>query len=252
MNNPLVSIITVCFNSAATIGDTISSVLSQDYKHIELIIVDGDSTDGTQEIIQRYKDARIRWVSEKDKGLYDALNKGLRMVSGDIISILHSDDFYAHAHVITDIVSIFDAHKPLQAVSSSVNIYKNNRFDKPFRVYSAKRFRTWQFRMGMQPPHPGFFITANALKKIGDFNTEYRISADFDWLLRAIKIHKVSVLYTNYVSVHMRDGGISSSGLKSKTLMNKENLLILKSHGISSNLLLIYSKYFLKVFQLKI
>jgi glycosyltransferase involved in cell wall biosynthesis len=251
LNNLKVSIITVCYHAGTTISDTIKSVLSQSYKNIEYIIIDGASKDNTLEVVNSFSSDNIRVVSEKDNGLYDALNKGFALATGDIIGILHADDMYAHQHVIADIVLMFDYHQHIDAVSSSVHIFRNNQFKKPFRIYKARSFESWQFRMGMQPPHPGFFINRSMMKKVGDFNPSYTISGDFDWLLRVIQIFKARVLYTNYVSVYMRDGGVSSSGIKSKTLMNNENLLVLKSHGVYTNKLIIYLKYFLKVFQLR-
>jgi glycosyltransferase involved in cell wall biosynthesis len=251
LNNPKVSIITVCYNSGKTIFDTLKSVTAQKYVNIEYCIIDGGSSDNTIEIIKTFNNQNIKFISENDNGLYDALNKGIKMATGDIVGILHSDDFYPHENVISDIVAVFRSENP-DAVSSSVNIYKEGQFAKPFRVYKATKFRPWQFRMGMQPPHPGFFLTKAALDKVGGFNTRYRISADFDWLLRVIAVSKARVIYTDYVSVHMRDGGISSSGINSKILMNKENLEILRTHKIKSSLLWIYCKYFLKIFQIKI
>jgi glycosyltransferase involved in cell wall biosynthesis len=246
-----VSIITVCYNAGNTIADTIKSVIGQDYKDIEYIIIDGASTDQTLEVINSFPKDNILVVSEKDHGLYDALNKGFALATGDIIGILHSDDLYPHPHVVSDIALMFNTNKVIDAVSSSVHIFKNNQFKKPFRIYKAKSFRPWQFRLGIQPPHPGFFSRRKLVQKAGNFNTSYRISGDFDWLLRVIHVHKAKVLYTDYVSVYMRDGGVSASGIKSKTLMNNENLTIIKSHGMYTNKLMIYLKYFLKVFQLR-
>jgi glycosyltransferase involved in cell wall biosynthesis len=249
LNNPKVSIITICFNAEKTISDTIQSVLYQTYSNIEYIIIDGASKDSTLEKVQSFKNEKMLIVSEPDKGLYDALNKGLRNATGDIIGILHADDKYASKKVIEDIAEMFQS-KRCDAVSSSVNIFKDNNFDKPYRKYNATNFKTWQFTMGIQPPHPGFFISKEALIKVGEFDISYKISGDFDWLLRAIRKHKINVFYTTYVSVFMRDGGISSSGWKSKVLMNKEDLNSLKKNGFKSHILLIWMKYFIKLFQL--
>jgi glycosyltransferase involved in cell wall biosynthesis len=252
LNNLKVSIITVCYNSAKTISDTIQSVIKQDYKGIEYIIIDGVSKDNTLEIIKAFTQENILVTSEKDHGLYDAMNKGIKQASGDIICFLHSDDFYADNGVISHIVELFEKDTTLEVISSSVNIYKHEKFEKPFRVYRADRFRSWQFRLGMQPPHPGIFVKKEAIQKTGFFNSGYKISADFDWILRLLRIYKSKTLYTSFTSVKMRDGGVSSSGFNSKKVMNRENLRILKSHGIYSNTLLIYAKYLLKIFQVRI
>jgi glycosyltransferase involved in cell wall biosynthesis len=249
LNNPKVSIITICFNAENTISDTIQSVINQTYQNIEYIIVDGASKDQTLNIVNSFSSPMIKVISEPDKGLYDALNKGFKMATGDIIAALHADDLYASNHVIDDVVDLFLKHQT-EAVSSSVYIFKHNDFKKPYRKYQADKFREWQLRMGIQPPHPGFFISKQALLKVGYFDIKYKISGDFDWLLRAIKVHRLRIFYSPYVSVWMRDGGISSSGWKSKVLMNQEDLDALKKNGFYSNLPYIYLKYLIKIFQM--
>lgn len=249
MNNPKVSIITICYQAEKTIADTIQSVLDQTYSNIEYIIIDGASKDNTLAIIESFNEPKIELFSEKDKGLYDALNKGMAKATGDYIAFLHADDIYANKDVVSEIVSLFKTYET-QAVSSSVSIFKNNQFDKVFRNYDATKFRKWQFNIGIQPPHPGFFISKEAANTIGNFDISYKISGDFDWLLRAIKKHQISVHYSKFVSVFMRDGGISSSGIKSKVLMNNEDLQSLRNNGYKSHILLIWMKYIIKSLQL--
>lgn len=251
MNKPKFSIITICYNAEKTIADTIKSVIEQNYPNIEYIIIDGGSKDLTLKAIEPYKYKIATLVSEPDKGLYDALNKGLKLATGDIIGLLHADDFYANKGVIEHLIKLFNEHSDLDCISSSINIFKDNAFEKPYRVYNATTFKPWQFGLGMQPPHPGFFFKRALLSKIGFFNTEYKISGDFDWLLRTIKVNKAKVMYTPFISVSMRHGGVSSSGFKSTFLMNKENLKSIKANGMYSNLMVIYLKYFIKIFQLK-
>jgi len=251
LNKPKFSIITICYNAEKTIADTIKSVVEQNYPNIEYIIIDGGSKDLTLKAIEPYKYKIATLVSEPDKGLYDALNKGLKLATGDIIGLLHADDFYADNNVLAYIESLFEDNKTMECISSSVNIYKNNIFNKQYRLYKATRFKLWQFRLGMQPPHPGFFFKKEVLQKVGLFNTNFKISGDFDWLLRTIKVNKAKVMYTPFISVSMRHGGVSSSGFKSTFLMNKENLKSIKANGLNSNLIIIYLKYFIKIFQLK-
>ena len=251
MNNLKVSIITICYNAENTILKTVKSVLDQDYANIEYIIIDGASTDKTVSILNKFSNNEFKLLSEKDEGLYDAINKGISICTGDIIGLLHSDDIYPNSKVISTIVSHFELDKSTEALSSSVEIYKSSNFTNPYRIYKANSFKSWQFKIGIQPPHPGFFITKNAFEKVGYYRTQYKISGDFDWLLRAILLNKIKVKYTDYVSVFMLDGGLSSSGWKSKVRMNNENLKILKSHGIYSNKIFIYLKYFLKIFQIR-
>lgn len=252
MNNPKISIITICFNAEKTIAQTIQSVFNQLYENIEYIIIDGASTDNTLKEIEPYKQRISTLISESDKGLYDAFNKGLNRATGDIIGILNSDDFYPNNEVIGKVINLFNSHPNSEAVSTSVQIFKNNQFTQPFRTYHAKSFKKWQFRLGMQPPHPGFFITKNALTKVGNYNDQFRISGDFDWLLRAIWVNNIKTTYSNLITVFMRDGGLSASGFSSKKRMNNENLKSLKANGIYSNLIFIYAKYLLKIFQLNL
>lgn len=251
MNNPKISIITICFNSGKTIKDTLVSVREQDYPNIEHVIIDGLSSDNTLEIVAANMHPGIVLQSEKDHGLYDALNKGFRLCTGDLIGVLHSDDYLAGNSVISQLVTLSTQHPEAGAFSTSVNIYKPERTDKPYRVYNASRFKPWQFRIGIQPPHPGFFVRRSVFEKVGYFNSSYKISGDFDWLYRVIVEEKTPVFYSEFATVSMRDGGVSSSGFSSKKLMNRENLRILKSHGVYSNKLLIYMKYFWKIFQLR-
>ena len=248
--NIKVSVITVVYNGEKTIAEAINSVLSQDYDNIEYIIVDGASKDGTMSIVNQFGNKISKVVSEPDKGLYDAMNKGLALATGDVIGILNADDLYANNQVVSAIVSTFEQNQELDAVSSDVAIYKEENFSRPWRYYAAKSFRLWQFRLGIQPPHPGFFVKRTVYEKYGNFDTQYRISADFDLLLRFLYIHKTKTKYIDLLSVKMRDGGLSSQGLKSKILMNKEDLHSLRKNGVWSFGLLIWSKYLIKVFQL--
>jgi glycosyltransferase involved in cell wall biosynthesis len=229
----------------------VKSVISQKYSNVEYIIIDGASTDSTLDILNSYSNSEFKLISEKDNGLYDAINKGISLCTGDIIGLLHSDDIYPNENIISTVVSYFENDHFLEALSSSVEIYRTADFINPFRIYKANNFRKWQFKIGIQPPHPGFFITKEAFNKVGFYRTQYRISGDFEWLLRAILINKIVVKYVPFTSVFMLDGGLSSSGWKSRVKMNNENLKILKSHGIYSNKFLLYSKYLLKVFQIR-
>jgi len=251
LNNLKVSVITVCYNAEKTISRTVKSVISQKYSNVEYIIIDGASTDSTLDILNSYSNSEFKLISEKDNGLYDAINKGISLCTGDIIGLLHSDDIYPNENIISTVVSYFENDHFLEALSSSVEIYRTADFINPFRIYKANNFRKWQFKIGIQPPHPGFFITKEAFNKVGFYRTQYRISGDFEWLLRAILINKIVVKYVPFTSVFMLDGGLSSSGWKSRVKMNNENLKILKSHGIYSNKFLLYSKYLLKVFQIR-
>jgi glycosyltransferase involved in cell wall biosynthesis len=247
---PKISIVTVVFNADPTIAQCIESVLNQDYPHIEYIIVDGKSTDDTLRIVHSYQERIDVIISEKDKGLYDAMNKGIQAASGDFIGIVNADDFLASPYVISHLASLITSHPNAEAICSSVAIFKEDKWNKPWRIYDATRFKLWQFRLGIQPPHPGCYIKRECFSQYGNYNSKYRISGDFDILLRFLYVHRIKAIYTDFISVHMRDGGLSSMGLKSKIKMNNEDLDALKSQGIYSNKLMVWSKYLIKIFQL--
>jgi glycosyltransferase involved in cell wall biosynthesis len=241
-----VSIITVCYNSACTLQETIESVIAQTYGPIEYIIVDGKSTDNTLEIIEKYKNRISHFVSEQDKGLYDAMNKGIALASGEIIGILNSDDVLAHEGVVADIVKALDSNT--DAVCSDVHIFKKQK-ENVIRKYRCTSWKPWMFRIGHQPPHPGFFVRKRCYEKYGTFDLQFRRAADFELLLRFIGVHKVNTKFLNYTSVLMRSGGSSQQGLKAISEANIEDLRALRKHGYFSALPFIWCKYLLKVFQ---
>ncbi|MFN4914184.1 MAG: glycosyltransferase family 2 protein [Sphingomonadales bacterium] len=241
-----VSIITVCYNSARTLQDTIESVLAQTYADIEYILVDGGSTDETPAIIDRYRSRIARVVSEPDQGLYDAMNKGIALATGQIIGILNSDDLLAHDGVIADIVAAMDEHT--EAICSDVHIFNNNK-ENVVRKYRCTRWKPWMFRIGHQPPHPGFFVRKNCYERFGVFDLQFKRAADFELLLRFIGVHKINTKFLSYTSVLMRSGGSSQQGIKAISEANREDHLALRKHRYFSAVPLIWCKYLLKVFQ---
>ncbi|MEY3984089.1 MAG: hypothetical protein RL160_1648 [Bacteroidota bacterium] len=243
-----VSVITVTYNSAKTLKDTIDSVIAQDHPDMEYIIVDGNSNDGTQEIVQSYGDSVTRFVSERDQGIYDALNKGILMASGDIVALLHSDDVFHHSGVISRVVQEFQSHK-MDLLCTAVEVCSWDDLDKITRYCAATVWKPWMFRIGYQPPHPGFFVKREVYTKYGLFNMKYRISADFDLMLRFIKIHRLNTRYRDFITVRMREGGTSNAGFSARMKANAEDHQSLRSHGYFSWLPLIYLKYFIKGFQ---
>lgn len=243
-----VSIITIVYNNAATIGDTIDSVLSQTYPDIEYIIVDGKSTDGTVDIIESYGSRITKFVSEKDRGLYDAMNKGIKMATGDVVGILHSDDLFKNNHVIETVAAAFKSVNT-DSVFGDVVYVKRDNPEKVVRYYRSKNFKLNDFKKGMMPGHTSFFVKRVLFDKYGLYNTSYKISADFDLLLRYLYVHGISYHYIPQVLIIMRMGGVSTQGIRSVILMNKENLQICRENKVKTNLLRIYSKYFHKIFQ---
>ncbi|MCG9626581.1 glycosyltransferase [Vibrio mediterranei] len=234
-----VSIITVCFNSESTISDTIDSVLKQTYKDIEYIIVDGCSTDGTMDIVRRYGDSIDVVVSEKDKGLYDAMNKGLKLASGDLIGILNSDDILSSHHIIEEIVEHVDSH---DGVYADIGFYDNSLTSKT-RHYSSKGFHKGKFSRGFMPAHPSCYLRRSVIEKVGEYSLAYKIAADFDYLLRAFSIQGTSFNYLNKEVVKMREGGVSTSGLSANILLNREIIQSCQNNGVYCSWLSILSKY---------
>jgi glycosyltransferase involved in cell wall biosynthesis len=248
-DKPLISIITVTYNAGATLAQCVQSVLSQSDAHVEYILIDGGSTDDSLKQIEPYRSQITHIVSEPDKGIYDAMNKGIRLASGDIVGILNADDFYPHDKVLKEVTEVF-TRTSCDIFCGSVAIFKGGDFKKVWRLYDATRFRLWHLRMGMQPPHPGAFIQKKCYDLNGLYDTEMRISGDFDMFVRLLMVAKFHAVYSKSICVHMRDGGVSSKDLKAKILMNKEDLRALRKYGIRSTLWLIWLKYPFKLFQL--
>ena len=237
-----VSIITVVWNNKETIKDAIDSVLNQTYKDIEYIIVDGASTDGTIDIVNSYKDKISKFISEKDNGLYDAMNKGIQLSNGDIIGMLNSDDFYIDEFVISKVVKEFE-DKKCDSVYADLVFVKPENLDKTVRYYDSSHFTPSKFAYGWMPAHPTFFVKKETYDKYGVFRTDLRIGADFDILARFLYTQKISYSYMKEVFVKMRVGGVSTGGIKATWLIVQEQLQVCKDNGIDTNIFKIMSKY---------
>ena len=235
-----VSIITVTMNSEKYLEDTLLSIFSQSYSNIESIVIDGKSTDGTLRILQKYQN-EIRYISEPDSGIYDAMNKGIEMATGDVIGILNSDDVLFDKDVIMNMVKSFS--NEIDCVYGNVILV--NEVNKIVRKYSSSNFRLKDFEFGHMPPHPSFYVRKDAFQKYGYYNTTFKISSDYDLLLRFLYKHKLKSKYLDFILVKMRDGGISSS-FKNKWLLNKEVLMSCRLNKVNTNILKVYSKYIFK------
>lgn len=247
-----ISLITVSFNSSATIKDTFDSVLAQTYPNIEYIVVDGKSSDNTVEIIKEYEsrfNGRMHWLSQPDKGLYDAINKGIKMATGDIVGVIHSDDFYNLNSIIEQVVNTFLRKKEIEVIYGDLHFVKSENLTKTVRYYSSKRFNPKQFKRGFMPAHPTFFTYKNNFEKIGYYKTNYTIAADFELLLRFLFVHKLSYQYLPLNMITMRMGGLSTRSYKSNILLNKEIIRACRENGVYTNFLFVYSKYFRKIFE---
>ncbi len=234
-----------------TLRDTIQSVLSQSFPDIEYILVDGLSQDRTIKIVKEYEPLfqnRLKWVSEKDSGLYDAMNKGIRMATGDIIGIINSDDFYFRNDVITKIVEAFNDNN-VQAIYGDVRFVNPNNLDRTVRYYSSKRFVPSLFRFGFMPAHPTFFTYRKYFDQFGYYKTNYKIAADYELLVRFLYVHRLKSKYLPLDFMKMRTGGASTASIKSNILLNKEIVRACKENGIWTCYPLLLLKYLVKIFE---
>lgn len=237
-----ISIITVSYNSASTIRDTIESVLSQRYENIEYIVVDGASSDTTMAIVNEYGSKIAKVVSEPDKGIYDAMNKGISLATGDIIGILNSDDFFETDDVVGSVASCFASSPESQLVFGDIVFVDPNDLNTVTRFYGAGHFRSWKLRFGWMPPHPATFIRAEAYKLAGPYSILYRISADYEMFVRLLVVHKLPFARLDQVLVRMRAGGVSTSGVRSSLRLNREIVQACRRNGIYTNLVMVLSK----------
>jgi glycosyltransferase involved in cell wall biosynthesis len=226
-----ISIITATFNSQSFIECSVLSVLNQTYSNIELIIVDGLSTDNTLDIIRKINDPRIHLISEKDNGIYYALNKGISLASGDIIGFLHSDDFFVDNQIVERIVNEFRNTK-LDGVYSNLKYVSINDSNKIVRNWRSMPFKRINLKFGWMPPHPTLFLLKSVYNEIGDFNVKYRISADYDFILRLFISQNYSIKYLDTYISNMRTGGASNKSLKAISKKSREDLDIISNYPL--------------------
>ena len=228
-----VTIITVCYNSQDTIRDTIVSVINQTYANIEYIIVDGQSTDRTLDIVNSYREQITQVVSEPDKGMYDACNKGIKMATGDIIAILNSDDVYANNHVIQDVVAHFQQYN-CDTLYGDLQYVDGNDLNRVTRNWVSGGFKKRKFLFGWMPPHPTFFVRKEVYQKHGGFKTNFKSAADYELMLRFLFKNQVTTGYLSKVLVLMRLGGMSNASIQNRLRANQEDQLAWDSNGLQS------------------
>ena len=231
-----ISIITTSFNSADTIRSTIESVLSQSHTDWEHVIIDGASKDNTLGIIKEYEPAykgRLRLISEPDKGIYDAMNKGIRNATGDVVGILNSDDFFTSSSVLA---CINQEIQNVDSVYADIHFVNPDDLTKSVRYYSSRSFHPSKMKMGFMPAHPSFYCRKEIYDRVGLFDTTFKIAADFEWLLRAIYIKGITTKYLPLDFVTMRTGGASTSGLQSHKKILLEHVRAYRKNGVKSNI----------------
>jgi glycosyltransferase involved in cell wall biosynthesis len=283
-----ISLITACYNSAGTIRTAIESVLAQKGVDVEYIVVDGGSKDGTVDIIRHFEQTinspnsstptllhsptpnlAFKWISERDRGMYDAINKGIKMATGDVVGILNADDVLADDETLKKIAEVF-SHKEQERQEKAKGVvdcvYADIRFvtrqdaaspcrgslsclrnAETVRYCSAKSWRPWMFRFAAMVPHPSFYVRRECFERLGGYSLDYRICADFELELRYLYLAKLRAVYLPECVVVMRMGGMSTAGWRSNIVINREDLRALRAHGIWSCLPLIYLKYLFKV-----
>lgn len=233
-----ISIITVVWNNIFTIEDAIDSVLSQSYKNIEYIVIDGASNDGTIEVIERYGNKITTFVSEPDKGIYDGLNKGLSLATGDIVAFLHSDDIYASHTIIEEVANVFISDNSVDGVYGDLVYTPKRDTDKVLRYWKSKNFDIKLLKQGWMPAHPTLFLKRDVYEKFGKFDLDFKIAGDYDFMLRVLSAG-IKVKYLEKVLYKMRVGGESNKSLKNIILKSKEDLKALKKNNIGGIYILI-------------
>lgn len=251
-----ISVITATWNSGRTIGDTLRSVFNQSFTNVEHIIKDGGSKDDTLEICKNfeqkyYKDEckgrTINILSDKDKGIYDAMNQGVKAATGDVIGILNSDDFYTSDDVLARVAEEFEKNPELEAVYGDIHFVKDENLKKCTRYFSSRYFRPWALRFGFMPAHPSFYVRREVYEKYGLYDLDFRTSSDFEMMVRLFVKEKIRSKYVNKDFVTMRAGGESTAGLEAKRKVNRDIAGSLKKHGVYSNQFFQSLRYFWRI-----
>ena len=244
-----ISIVTATYNSGATLSDTLRSILAQTHTDFEVIVADGGSTDNTADIVRQFAPQfgeRLHWFSEPDRGLYDAMNKGIARATGEVVGILNSDDFYTDEHVLARVADAL-ADPKNDACYGDVHYVAPGDLQMMTRYYSSRPFRPWMMRLGFMPAHPSFYCRRKCYAQYGTFDLSYTVAADFEQLLRLIFVHKIRTVYLPADFVTMRTGGASTSGLKSHLAILRDHRRALKSNRVASAFPLLCLRYVYKV-----
>jgi len=243
-----ISVVTVCFNAAKTIAQTIESVACQVHPDVEHIVIDGASTDGTIDIVHGYSGRLAQVLSEPDDGIYDAMNKGLARSSGDIVCFLNADDQYAHPQVLSRVAKQMHEHQ-LDALIGDVGFFDKADPKRMVRRYRSNNFTPGRLAWGWMPAHPALFLSRAVVRRVGRFKTDYRIAGDYEFIVRAFHGHEMHYCHLPEVLVNMQIGGVSANGWRSRILLNREVLRACRENGVQTNIVKILSKYPLKMLE---
>ena len=250
----MISIITATFNSAKTLKDTIQSVLRQTNKDFEYLIIDGGSTDETIDIVKSYESefsGRLKWVSEKDQGIYDAMNKGIKMASGDVVGILNSDDYFTSDDILQTVADAFKCQE-IDVIYGDIHFIRDGNPQKCIRYYSSRMFRPFWLRFGFMPAHPSFYCKREIFDKAGLYSLDYKIGADYEMMVRLFKRLKIKTLYVNKDFVTMRTGGASNTNVRSRLTLIEEDVKACRENGIYTNRFFIMLKFLYKIFEFRL
>jgi len=226
-----ISVITAVFNARDTVGDALDSILAQTYPDVELVVIDGDSSDGTKALLENYRDKVDVFISEPDEGIYDALNKGIRSATGDVVGFLHADDLFADEHVLSKIAAVFSDGLCDATYGDLVYVAKSEP-DKVTRYWQSGDFSRHKLKHGWMPPHPTFYVRRSVYEEYGGFDTSFRIAADYDCMLRFLGRAMVRVAYIPHVMVKMRLGAESNRSLSNIIRKSKEDCRALHNNGV--------------------
>jgi glycosyltransferase len=243
------SVITVVYNNDKTISEAINSVLSQNYDEIEYIIIDGASRDNTLTIIKEYQSRISKFVSEPDTGLYDAMNKGVRLATGDVIGILNSDDIYQDRNVISDIMYQFNSDEKVDLVYGDLVYVKQDDTNKIVRNWRSNKYYPNFFEDGNVPPHPSLFVKTEVYKESGLFNLDFKLAADYEFMLRIFKKHSFKSKYINRIIIRMRLGGATNQSFRNIWRQNVEILRAWNTNELRVPFLLMPLRLFKRIIQ---
>lgn len=247
-----ISLITATYNSGKTVEDTLRSVLAQTYKELDYWVVDGGSKDDTMDIVRKYEPlfgGRLHWISEPDRGIYDAMNKGISHSTGDVVGILNSDDHFTSNDVLERVAAEMQADNTLDAVYGDIHFIKDGAPDRIVRYYSSKPFRPFWLRFGFMPAHPSFYARREVFEKHGLYSLDYKIAADYDMMVRLFLKHRIKAKYMPMDFVTMLMGGLSTKGVRSRVVLVSEDVKACLTYGFYTNRFMISLKFLYKIFE---